>query len=173
MKSFSFNKPKLFAFYLGGKVQGCNIEMHDVVFIVGKSNEDVLPQVKQKWIGTEKSLHVDSFVVLENIDSHDIKVTNQKTDNNGLGLYFVNLGSYTKDKFGENHFMNFCVAKSRSEAIEITRKTIPQSEDMMHGDNIDHIDDCIRLDSIDNYHVELKQSINKSNLISTNGYQKI
>jgi hypothetical protein len=173
IKSFNFNELKLFAFYLGGKVDGCNIEMHDVVFVVGESNEDVLPQVKQKWIGTERSLHVDSFVVLENIDGFDIKITHQKTYNNSPGLYFVNLGSYTKDKFGENHFMNFCIAKSKSEAVEITKKIVPQSEDMIHGDNIYDIDDCIRLDSVDNYYIDIKQSINKPNPISINGYQKI
>ena len=173
IKSFNFNEHKLFAFYLGGKIEGCNIEMHDVVFVIGKSNEDVLPQIKQKWIGTEKSLHVDSWIILENIDGFDIKITDDKPDNNGLSLYFVNLGAYTKDKFGENHFMNFCVAKSRSKAIEITKNIVPQSEEMVHGDNIYDIDDCIKLDVLDSCYIKLVQSNTSTNIISTNGYQKI
>jgi hypothetical protein len=173
IKSFNFCEPKLFAFYLGGKIKGCNIEIHDVVFIIGKSNEDVLQKVKNKWIGTEKSLHLDSWIVLENVDGFDIKITGNKPNNNDLGLYFVNLGSYKKDKFGENHFMNFCIAKSRSDAIEITKNIVPRSQEMLHSDNIYDIDDCIRLDLIDNYYIEIWQSANKSKLISNNGYQKI
>lgn len=112
-------------------------------------------------------------MVLENIDGFDIKIIDNKPNNNGLGIYFVNLGSYTNDKFGENHFMSFCIAKSRSDAIETAKNMAPKSEEMLHGDNIYDIDDCIKLDSINNYYIEIRQSANSSILISNNGYQKI
>jgi hypothetical protein len=173
IKSFNFNQPRLFAFYLGGKIEKCNIEMHDVVFVVGKSNEDVLPKVKQKWIGTTTSLHIDSWIVLDNIDGFDIEIVDIKPDNKNLNLYFVNLGSYTKDKFGENHFMNFCIAKSRTEAIEKTKALVPQNEEKTHTDNIYDIDDCIQIDKIDENYIKIEYSGKTTEFTSINGYQKI
>jgi hypothetical protein len=39
---------KLFSVYLGGRVEGCNIELHDVVFVVSESIQQSLSRIKEK-----------------------------------------------------------------------------------------------------------------------------
>ena len=56
---------KLFAVVLGGRADGCNTELHDVVFVVGKSLEESYPQLIDKWFGNKKRLHIDSSIELD------------------------------------------------------------------------------------------------------------
>ena len=167
---FSYNEPKLFACFIGGKIAGCSIEMHDTVFVVAKNTPVIIENVKQKVIAFE-SFHIDSWVVLQNVDGYEISLTDTKqtTENK---LFFVNLGSYLAGKFGENHFMQFCVAKTRTHAIEITKKNIAPNEELVHGDNIYSLDDCIKLDKIDHLFINLIVA-EPQNLVINNGYFKI
>ena len=164
---------KLFVFYLGGKVKGCNIEMHDVVFVVGHSNKDILQKVKNKWCGTKESLHIDSWFILENIDGFDIKIVDKIPSDSEYSLYFVNLGSYKEGQFGENHFMGFYIAKSKSQAIKIAKSDVLKDQIIIHSDNIYDIDDCLNIDNIDNKYIALQYSGNKTSINPVNGYQKI
>lgn len=43
------NEPKLFAVYLGDRADRCNIEPHDVVFVVGSCIEETYPLLAKKW----------------------------------------------------------------------------------------------------------------------------
>ena len=167
---FSYNEPKLFACYIGGKIANCNIEMHDTVFVVAKNTQEFIENVRQK-VTAFASFHIDSWVVLQNVDGYEIILANTKqtTENK---LFFVNLGSYLAGKFGENHFMHFCVAKNRPEAIEIAKKMVSPNEELVHGDNIYNLDDCIKLDKIDDLYVNLEKNEVKQFIIN-NGYFKI
>ena len=170
IEEFNFETPKLFACYIGGKIANCNIEMHDTVFVVAKNTTEFIENIKQKVVAFE-SFHIDSWVVLQNVDGYEISLENaKKTSENKL--FFVNLGSYLAGKFGENHFMQFCVAKSRAEAIEIAKKMVQPDEELVHGDNIYNLDDCIKLDKIDDLFVHLIIS-KQQNLVINNGYFKI
>ena len=166
---FSYNEPKLFACFIGGKIANCNIEMHDVVFVVAKNTAEFIENVKQKVVAFE-SFHIDSWVILQNVDGYEISLENIKQTNENK-LFFVNLGSYNKN-FGENHFMQFCVAKSRAEAIEIAKKMVQPDEELVHGDNIYNLDDCIKLDKIGDLFIHLMIS-EPQNLVINNGYFKI
>jgi hypothetical protein len=42
---------KLFAVYMGGRIPGCHIEMHDVQFSVGSVIEDCYEDLQSKRIG--------------------------------------------------------------------------------------------------------------------------
>jgi hypothetical protein len=55
------SKEKLFAVYLGGRADRCNIELHDVVFVVGSSIEETYPLLAKKWFGNLHGFHIDSF----------------------------------------------------------------------------------------------------------------
>lgn len=167
------NKPKLFIFYLGGKIDKCNIEIHDVIFVVGQTDIEIANKIKEKWIGNIKSLHIDSWFMIENVDGFDIEVNQNVLGSKSNSLFFVNLGYYLQGIFGESHFMTLTVAKSRAEAIKIARNKLFANHQMLHTDNIYDIDECIKLEQIDNYHISLKYTgTTKSNII-TNGYQKL
>src|SRR5579862_751029 len=64
----SSGEKKLFAVYLGGRADHCNIELHDVVFVVGATIEETYPLLAKKWFGNLKGFHIDSYVELQNID---------------------------------------------------------------------------------------------------------
>jgi Domain of Unknown Function (DUF1543) len=168
-----FDSPKLYIFYLGGKVEGCNIEMHDVIFIVGKSNTEIVNKLKTKWCGTKKSLHIDSWFMVESIDGFDIEITENKPIDTHHYLFFINLGFYRAGIFGEDHLMTLIVAESRSKAIVKAKLKAPKDQEMLHSDNIYNIDDCIRIDRVDNYHIILKYTGNNIQNTITNGYQKL
>ena len=124
---FSFNENKLIVFYVGGRAKKCNIELHDVMFFVGKTSADLVPQIKEQWFGTLQTLHVDSWYAVENVDGYDIEIVadaEQKVARSELKLYFVNLGAYSKGDFGENHYMKFIVAPSVAEAKRLAKNDL-------------------------------------------------
>jgi hypothetical protein len=55
---------QLFLVVLGGRIEGCHIELHDVRFVVGTSIEDTLPQLRQQWFGRRRGLHIDSWLAV-------------------------------------------------------------------------------------------------------------
>ncbi|WP_341758555.1 DUF1543 domain-containing protein [Candidatus Tisiphia endosymbiont of Ditula angustiorana] len=172
-QNFIFNTPKLGIFYLGGKIEGCSIEIHDVVFVVGKSNIDMSEQIRKKWIGSPNSLHIDSWFIAETVDGFNIRISETTPQTRKNRLFFVNLGSYKKNFFGEFHFMSLIVAESRHAAIEKAKINAPKNEEMQHCDNIYDIDECIRIDKIDNYYIVLDYTgIEQENTV-INGYQKL
>lgn len=172
-KDYTFDAYKLCVFYLGGKVDSCNIEMHDVVFLVGNSSKNMAQLLKKKWVGTPHSLHIDSWFVVDSVDGFNIKIENIKPSNTDHHLFFVNIGSYKKSYFGEKHFMSLVVSESKSKAIKKALSSVNKDEDMLHCDNIYDIDQCIRIDTIDNYYINLEYTGLIQENIIINGYQKI
>jgi len=54
--------PKLFLVYLGGRAPRANIELHDVQFVAGDSIEDTFEQLRKRWFGTVRGLHLDAYL---------------------------------------------------------------------------------------------------------------
>lgn len=44
------NKPKLFIFYLGKKIDKCNIEIHDVIFVIGQTDIEIAKKLKKNGL---------------------------------------------------------------------------------------------------------------------------
>ena len=65
---------QLFMVYLGGRIQGCHIEMHDVRFVVGESIEQTDTKLKTQWVGDKNSVHIDSFMAVNHIDGFAVSV---------------------------------------------------------------------------------------------------
>src|SRR5882724_10280083 len=104
---------KLFAVYLGGRADGCNIELHDVVFVVGPSIEATYSLLAKKWFGNLQGFHIDSYVELQNIDGYKIELSKEPSKEDSLKkLYFINLGAYKPGEFTEYHQSAFYVADS-------------------------------------------------------------
>ena len=74
------NNIKLFLIVLGGQFRNCNIELHDVRWICGRSIQDTYEQLKQQWFGARKGLHIDSYLEIKYIDGFKINLTNRLTD---------------------------------------------------------------------------------------------
>ena len=122
---------KLFMVCLGGKVSGCNIEMHDIRFVCGESFEQTIPQLKQQWCGDKASVHIDSYCEIKHIDGYDISVKSFP-DKQVSSLYFVNMGAYHPTQLMEQHSFELIVATpEQAKSIALSREN--KHLDMVHG----------------------------------------
>ncbi len=69
---------KLFAVFLGGRAEKCNIELHDVVFTCADQITDCYDDLLDKWFGDTKRLHIDSWLELKYIDGYEILLSKSK-----------------------------------------------------------------------------------------------
>lgn len=179
---------QLFAVYLGGRVLGCNIELHDVVFVVGHTVEETYPQLIKKWFGNNNRLHIDSYVALHHVDGHRITLqpsTSVLPQPQQQHLYFVNYGGYRENHFGELHDMAFYVDENKANVRKRSNAVLGLDLFQKHLDDhikiTDHIgrtternvDDIIELSQVDGYTICLEPSTAGSTLEIHSGYHKI
>lgn len=161
---------KLFAVYLGGRADKCNIELHDVVFVVGSSIEKTYPLLAKKWFGNLHQFHIDSYICLEHIDGYDIHLTKNPSEVvSSKKLYFINLGAYKPFEFTEYHQSAFYVSDSAPEAIKRAKSELCQGLETIHKDDVvlidrvnnrlDYdIDDVMEIREVDEYYISLTPS---------------
>lgn len=165
------NELKLFAVYLGGKADRCNIELHDVVFVVGSCIEDTYPLLAKKWFGNMDGFHIDSYLHLKNIDGYEIELSKKPPqDNESKKLYFINLGAYKPGEFTEYHQNAFYVAEDSPEAVARAKSELCQGLETIHKDDVVllnqvsqayDVDDILEISRIDEYYISLKPSASK------------
>lgn len=169
---------KLYAVYLGGKAPRSNIELHDVVFVVGDSLEETYPKLKAKWFAyPEKTPHIDSYMELTHVDGFQIKLVQGKRNNGSHKLYFINFGGYLENLFGEVHQSAFYVAKDPAEATQKARKELCLGLEQTHlDDRLDvenlvafDVDDILEMTHVDGYHFEFLPTEVKTKPIPISG----
>ena len=106
---------KLFAFYIGGRVKGALVEVHDVRLCIGNKIEDCYEEIRRTWWGTPGSLHLDCWGELTSADGYNISLQTEG-DRSGNKLWFVNLGGYQSGDFNELHKNVFVVAPDEAQA---------------------------------------------------------
>jgi len=157
------HKLKLYGVYLGGKVEGCNIESHDFVFSVGKTIEDTFEYLHSRWFGLKKGLHIDSWVELSHIDGYDVFICEPGTPNEiRKNIYFINIGGYIDDVFSEVHRNTFVVAESETRARYIAKNNFDKLLLLSHVDNSYKVDDCIEAKNTENYSIVLNKCQEKN-----------
>ncbi len=165
------NEMKLFAVYLGGHCDRAFIEVHDVVFIVAKNVESALPELKNKWFGQKEKVHVDSWVHLSQVDGYDISLENRATQGKEK-LYFLNIGFYRDEFFGEEHRFVFLVGKTLSE-VRNRAKIVLKKEMLVHVDNSVEIDGLIQIIAVDGRNISLTPAVKKTSLVFNQTYWPI
>lgn len=160
-------RKKLFAVYLGGKADGCNIELHDVVFVVGTSIEETYPLLAKKWFGHLKGFHMDCYLELHYVDGYEVALsTDPPKEVSEKKLYFINVGAYKPGEFTEYHQNAFYVADSSPEAIRRAMAELCQGLQVIHKDDlvvldcVSHpldydVDDVLEISEVDSYYVSL------------------
>lgn len=168
--------PSLFAVLLGGRAEGCNIELHDVVFIVADTLIDAYPRLVHKWFGHTKKLHIDSSVELKYVDGYEIILSKDKPTNNKK-LFFVNFGGYEPQFFGEIHHVNFYVCEDKSEAVAKAKQSLCVGLHLQHCDDnlsVDElVDDCFALSTVDQYYIHLTPTTHACELEIISDYRKL
>lgn len=178
---------RLYAVYLGGKAPRANIELHDVVFVVGHTLTDTYPKLKKKWFGyPTHTPHIDSYIELTAIDGFQISVTrgNDTKKSAEHKLYFVNFGAYSEALFGEIHQSAFFVAKDKAEATHKARQSLCVGMTQSHLD--DHlevegalkpegfeVDDLLEIENIDGYQLKFLPAAGMPNAVANPGYIKL
>ena len=145
----------LYAVMLGGKHPKARIEVHDVVFAVGASLQEVYPQLRQQWFGLAKGLHIDAWMAIDGIEQYQVQLSPVAPQPDALRLYFINLGGYLPDEFGETHRYVLIVAQSKMQARGRARKHFLKRWQQAHVDAVLDIDDCILIDQVEGHFVHL------------------
>lgn len=145
----------LYVVMLGGKHPKARIEVHDVVFAIGDSLQAVYPQLQQQWFGLAKGLHVDAWMAVDGIEQYQVRFTSAVPQPDAPRLYFINLGGYLPDEFGEAHRYVLIVAHSKMQARGRARKHFLKLWQQSHVDAVLDVDDCVLIDQVDGHFVHL------------------
>lgn len=163
---------KLFAVMLGGRAPGCNTELHDVVFVVSDNIQNAYPKLVKKWFGEIRSLHIDSVAEVSIVDGHEISFSKTKPATTKK-LFFVNLGGYEANYFGERHEADFFVADEIKEAVAKAKSRMGLNWHLQHTDDKLVVDDILEVQEIDGYHLCLTPIAKPSNIVITSDYFRL
>jgi hypothetical protein len=164
---------KLFAVYLGGSAPGANTELHDVVFVTGDKVESTYQQLLERWFGSPRGLHIDSWLELDVVDGYRITLSGTRAPETSK-LFFVNLGAYAEDEFTELHSNRFVVAESAAEAKQRTKSEWRKGGGLqVHKDNLCEVDTCLEVGTVNHQHVVLTKTGETSELGPHNRYHPI
>lgn len=177
--------PKLFAVMLGGRAEGCHIELHDVVFVAADSLEQAYPKLVNKWFGSKEKIHIDSSIELSHVDGHEIILLDKNSAvESDKKLFFINFGAYRKNYFGEIHEVGFYVASSIEEAVERGKKELCLNLLQQHCDDKSLVtealndvesllDDITQVAMVDQYVIDLKPTTQPTQLAIESYYRKL
>ena len=163
---------KLFAVFLGGRADKCNIELHDVVFTCAETIQDSYKDLLSKWFGGLNRLHIDSWVELNYIDGYKIELSKSKPDSEKK-LFYINLGGYDENKFEELHESMFLVGDNKNLIKRRAKESLLLGYDQVHTDDLYDVDDCIEINKVSDFYIVLKKSTKSQNLEFNNGYHPI
>lgn len=163
---------KLFAVLLGGRAEGCNIELHDVVFVTGRSLEETYPKLIGKWFGSKKRLHIDSTIELKYVDGHEVVVSKEPPADNKK-IFFVNFGAYRAGYFGEVHETAFYVGTSKADILARAKKELCLSLMEPHCDDNISIDDIVSVYEVDRCHIHLVPASEPDELTILSEYRRL
>jgi len=150
------NRPTLFLVVLGGRTASSHIELHDVRFVVGRSIEETLPDLRHQWFGQRQGLHLDAWMAVRAIDGWAVGV-----ESLGLGvkrdpvspqperLWFVNLGGYQHESLAELHQFGLVVARSPQAAKAAAKRQWLKGALQQHKDDLAAVDDCLAIEQLE------------------------
>jgi hypothetical protein len=147
--------------YLHMVIIGCTpkgrfTEQHDIFFGIGANMKDLIPQMIRFWPEAEGRIHIDAWRRVTNVNGHAITIVpaNGITEANpedGMKLFFLNLGGYKPGMFEEYHYKMLAVAPDAAGAIQESKQTAFYKHYGFEGAT-SHIDDKYGID-VDDMHV--------------------
>lgn len=147
----------LYMISLGGKVKGCNLEVHDVQFVAAEHIDETVEVLKSSWYGQAEKLHMDSYKQITGADGYRVSLTKEKPEN-GKQLYFVHLGGYRRDSSQELHEIGLFVGETLQEVKNKAPEKVQAAEIENHVDNIVNVETCLISTDGEKYYIELTDS---------------
>ena len=153
--------PTLFMVQLGGRPKGRLIEQHDIFFGVANQVSELIDDINNHWPEVNNKWHIDSYRAITKVGNHTVKLiesNNQTANDNGLKLFFINLGGYQRGSFEEFHHKLVIVAATQAEAIKQAKQSTFYKEFTFKDKDTpfnaaSHIDDKFQVDIDDIYDV--------------------
>ena len=149
---------KLFAVFVGGNHPRANIELHDLRFVTGETILETVPQLRAAWWGTPASLHIDGYAELTHAEGRRIEIApGPAPANPDASLWFINVGGYTPELFGEQHHYLFMVGGGKPEIWTRARALSPDWTSR-HKDNLATVDDVLEVNTLlgtDGFHIRI------------------
>ena len=153
--------PTLFMVQLGGRPKGRLIEQHDIFFGVANQVRELVEDINHHWPEVKNKWHIDSYRAITKVGNHTVKLiesNNQTANDNGLKLFFINLGGYQRGSFEEFHHKLLIVADNQKDAIKQAKQsefyqqlTFKDKDTPFNAAS--HIDDKFQVDIDDIYDV--------------------
>jgi hypothetical protein len=169
MKTEHAAEARLFAVCLGGRAPGCRVELHDVAFAVGTDLESIHETLLNSWFGTPEGLHVDAWAVLDRVPGFRVQIARRPPEN-GLRLFFVNIGGYVPGEFGERHAFAFYAGQGPAEVKARARRELLVGKESVHRDDLHAIDDLIEVEPGDGWQLHLTPDSDAGAPVVSNGY---
>lgn len=142
------NGVKLFAVFVGGGHPSANIELHDMRFVVGESLQAIAPQLRAAWWGKPSSLHIDGYAELTEVDGWRVDIVPGPAPAGQVrSLWFVNIGGYTPELFGEQHNYLFLAGDEKAKVWTRARAISP-SWAGRHKDNFVSVDEIVEVNGL-------------------------
>lgn len=149
----------LYMILLGGKHAHANVEVHDVLPMIGTDLLSLYPSLKDKWFGLKKGLHIDAWMkihgVIYNDQPYQIHIQPFPAQETLLKLFLVNLGAYIPQQFGEIHKYIIVAGKNSADAKLQAKKAIEKTWFKPHTDAIIDVDDCVEIDLLEQQYIHL------------------
>ena len=153
--------PTLFMVQLGGRPKGRLIEQHDIFFGVANQVRELVEDINHHWPEVKNKWHIDSYRAITKVGNHTVKLIesdNQAANDNGLKLFFINLGGYQQGSFEEFHHKLLIVAATQADAIKQAKQSTFYKEFTFKDKDspfnaASHIDDKFEVDIDDIYNV--------------------
>lgn len=142
----------LYMIKLGATPKGRLIEQHDVFFGIGACVADLIPDFEAAWADIKDIWHIDAYRVVSRVDGYQVRVVARDDFvDNGLYLYFINLGGYKAGHFEEYHHKLLVVATDLAGAVSQAKQSDFYQAFDAGGCAVSHIDDKHGVD-IDDIH---------------------
>lgn len=159
----------LFVVMLGGKHPRAKIEVHDVVFAIADSLEATYPQLRQGWFGNPAGLHIDAWMRVDGVEGWKVELSPLAPVPGSPRLYFINLGGYEANTFGEAHHYLLVVAQDKNQAKSRARQHMLKHWQQAHTDALLDVDDCLPIDQVSGRYIHLVEGEHRG-VIQHNDY---
>lgn len=84
-----------------------------MVFVVADTLEATYPQLRDGWFGGPKGMHIDAWDGVDGVDGWKVEFSSLAPAAGAHHLYFINLGGYEANSFGEAHHYLLVVARNK------------------------------------------------------------
>ncbi len=148
----------LFIVMLGGKHPRARIEVHDVAFAVADTLQATYPQLRQAWFGSQAGRHIDSWMKVDGVEGWKVELSPLAPAPGAPRLYFINLGGYEDQSFGEAHQYLLVVAHDPNEAKAKGKRQMLAHWQKGHTDALMDVDDCLAIDLVGGRYVHLVEA---------------